>query len=286
MKVGVVFEGGGMRGVYTAGVIEAFLERDFMPDYVVGVSAGASNGASYLSKQRGRALRCNIDYTDEPRYASLKSWIKTGSYFGMDFLFGEIPQHYDPYDWDACRANPCAFKIGTTDIETGLPHFFDKSDLDERFTVIRASCSMPLFSRPIEWQGHIYLDGGVTRPIPFEEALADGCDFLVVVLTQPRGYRKSPQKGLHIMEQALGHYPALIEAMSLRHEVYNRELAELSALEQAGKAFVLAPGEELKLDRMEKDGNRLKAAGRQGYLDGLDALDTLRPLLADRQWRL
>lgn len=276
MKLGIVFEGGGMRGVYTAGIIEAFLEQQFYANYVIGVSAGASNGVSYVSKQRGRALRCIIEYANNPRYASLKSWITTGSYFGMDFLFGDLPHSLEPFDWEACNNNPCEFKIGATDAETGEPVFFDKSDLDDNFTVIRSSCSLPLFSPAIQWKGRAYYDGGVVRPIPANQALADGCDFLVIVLTQPRGFQKEPQKGMGLFKAVLHKYPHLVEAMQNRHLVYNEELERVAELEKEGRALVIAPDSGLIMGRTEKDKTNLKAAGRQGYLDGLDALKTLR----------
>lgn len=276
MKIGIVFEGGGMRGAYTAGVIEAFLEQKFNANYVIGVSAGASNGASYLSQQRGRALRCIIEYADNPRYASFKSWLTTGSYFGMDFLFGELPQTLEPFDWGTCKNNPCEFKIGTTDAETGQPVYFDKSDLDDKFTIIRASCSLPLFSPAILWKGRAYYDGGVVDPIPAKQALKDGCDFIIVVLTQPRGFQKEPQKGIPLFKKVLRKYPHLVEAMKNRHLVYNNELKYVEELEKEEKALVIAPHSNLPITRMEKDKDILKAAGREGYFDGLSALETIK----------
>lgn len=281
MKVGIVFEGGGMRGAYTAGIIEAFLEQEFWADYAIGVSAGASNGSSYVSKQRGRALSCNIDYTADPRYASLQSWIKTGSYFGMDFIFGDLPDTV-PYDMQAAMENPCEFVVGVTDVETGTPVFFTKEDIDPKFTVVRASCSLPLFSPPVEFRGKLYMDGGITRPIPCQKALEDGCDFLVVVLTQPRNFTKEPQKGIFAMEKVLGKYPNLIDAMRNRHLVYNGEREFAFQLEEQGKAYVITPDASLELSRTERNKDHLKTAARTGYLEGLEHLKKIRKLLAEK----
>ena len=281
MKIGIVFEGGGMRGAYTAGIIEALLEQEFWADYAIGVSAGASNGSSYVSKQRGRALSCNIDYANDPRWASLQSWFKTGSFFGMDFIFGDLPNTV-PYDMEAALSNPCEFVVGVTKVETGTPEFFTKEDFDDKFTVIRASCSLPLFSPPVEFRGELYMDGGITRPIPCQKALEDGCDFLVVVLTQPRGYVKEPQKGIFAMERVLGQYPNLIECMKVRHHVYNSEREYAFQLEQQGKAYVITPDVSLELSRTERNKDHLKTACRQGYLDGLVHLEKIRKILAEK----
>lgn len=270
-----------MRGAYTAGVIESFLEQDFNANYVVGVSAGASNSVSYVSKQRGRSIRCNINYIDDPRYASVKSWITTGSYFGMDYVFGEIPQKIDPFDHEAFHANLCEYEMGVTNIETGKTEFFGKDSFDNDATLLRASCSMPLFSPPIEWKGSLYLDGGVTQPIPLERALEKGCDFVVVVLTQPRGYQKTAQKGISVLNAKFKNYPALVDAMANRHLVYNKELEEVAKLEKQGKVFVIAPSKELEIGRMEKNKDNLRTAARQGYLDGVDALEQLRGILGE-----
>ena len=283
MKIGVVFEGGGMRGIYTAGVIEAFLEQKFYAEYVIGISAGASNGLSYVSRQRSRALRCIIEYADNPHYASTKSWLTTGSYFGMDFLFGALPYSLEPFDWDAYNANPCEFKIGTTKATTAEPVFFDKSEVDKDFTVVRASCSLPIFSPAVMWKGEPYYDGGVVSPIPIEQALADGCDYLIVVLTQPRGFKKQPQKGIPLFKAVLKKYPQMVKAMTHRHLVYNKELELLSQLEKNGRALVIAPEKELVLDRMEKNKDNLRTAGRHGYLDGLLAFEKLNQTILAHQ---
>lgn len=282
MKLGIVFEGGGMRGAYTAGVIEAFLEQKLEADYVVGVSAGAINGISYLSGQRGRALRCNIEHAGDKRAAGIGSWLKTGSFFGMDFLFKDLPQ-MEPWNRDAAMENPCEFEIGTTSAETGKPVFFGKESLDEDFTIIRASSSLPLFSPPVEFEGHMYMDGGLATPIPFERALEKGCDYLVVVLTKPRDFVKGPEKSVPLIERVLSEYPNLIQAVKDRQTEYTREQNELKRLEAEGRAFVIAPPASLELSRIERDKDKLKAAARQGYLDGFNAMENLRAGIAARK---
>lgn len=275
MRTGIVLEGGGMRGVYTAGVLEAFMEQGFLADELVGVSAGASNGVSYVAGQKGRCLRTNLDYAGDKRYAGLSSWRKTGSFFGMDFIFGEIPDRLDPFDWQAFYSSRCGYEAGVTDLASGKAVFFGKESLAPGCELLRASCSMPLFSPVVHWNGRDYLDGGVAAPIPARRALELGCERLVVVLTRPRGYRKPPQKGMAALARYYRQYPALVAAMGVRHQVYNEQLDFVARLEDEGKAVVVAPAAALELGRFEQSREKLAAAGRQGFADGLAALEKL-----------
>lgn len=272
MKTGIVCEGGGMRGSYTAGVLQAFMDGGFAADVLVGVSAGASNGVSYVSGQAGRGMRTNINYAGDKRYASWQSFVRTGSFFGMDYIFGEIPDNLDPFDFEAFHASRTNFFAGATDIHTGKAVFFGKEDIGPGLVALRASCSLPALSKIVPFKGGEYLDGGVATPIPFEKALEEGCDKLVVVLTQPRGYRKKAQGGRAVYHALYRKYPNLVKAIDMRHLVYNHALQKLRKLEQEGKAIVVAPRQALGVDRFGKDAEKLREAYELGLGDGADAL--------------
>lgn len=167
MKIGLVLEGGGMRGLYTVGVLDCLMDRNFLADYVIGVSAGAGNGISYVSGQKGRSYRVDVNYLEDKRYISLQNFLKTGSVFGMDFIFDIVPKHLDPFDYKAFLASPCEFVAGVTDVRTGKPVYFGKQpDIGSECKVLRASAAIPLFSPMVRFQGGLYLDGGTAIPSP------------------------------------------------------------------------------------------------------------------------
>lgn len=272
MKTAIVCEGGGMRGVFTAGVLQAFMQGGFVADEFVGVSAGASNGASYVSGQMGRGYRTNVDYCKDPRYVGFKSYLKTGSFFGMDFIFEELAGKIDPFDYKAFCNSPTQFFAGATNIETGKTRYFGKKDILPGFYALRASCSLPLFSPIVEFGGGKYLDGGITSPIPIEKAIKDGCELLVVILTRPPGYRKKPQSLLPVLRQVYRGYPALLNAMQIRHLRYNHTLEKLRRMQEKGGAIVVAPPQPLQVDRFGKDKEKLICAYNIGESCGKEAL--------------
>lgn len=268
MKIGLVLEGGGMRGIYTVGVLDAFTKYNFMPDYLIGVSAGASNGVSYISRQEGRALRTNINYIGDRRYLSWSNYIKTGSLFGMDFLYEEIPQKLDPFDYESFFENPCDFKVGVTNAETGKAEFYGKDSLRDGATVLKASSSIPLVANPVNYRGNTYFDGGTAAPIPVGEALKDGCDKVIVVLTRDRNFIKPPLRCFPLVAWKMKEYPAMVELLKRHHEVYKENQEEIRKLEKEGKAMVIAPAAPLQIDRFEKSRERLLAVYHQGLADG------------------
>ena len=268
MKIGLVLEGGGMRGIYTVGVLDAFTKYNFMPDYLIGVSAGASNGVSYISRQEGRALRTNINYIGDRRYLSWSNYIKTGSLFGMDFLYEEIPQKLDPFDYESFFENPCDFKVGVTNAETGKAEFYGKASLHDGATVLKASSSIPLVANPVSYRGNIYFDGGTAAPIPVGEALKDGCDKVIVVLTRDRNFIKPPLRCFPLVAWKMKEYPAMVDLLKRHHEVYRENQEEIRRLEKEGKAMVIAPAAPLQIDRFEKSRERLLAVYHQGLADG------------------
>lgn len=267
MKTGLVLEGGGMRGIYTNGVLDCLMDNGFYSDYVIGVSAGACGGVSYVSGQRGRSKRINLGYLDDKRYLGLESLRKTGSMFGMDFLFEEIPNRLDPFDYAAFLASPIAFVAGVTDVETGKPAYFGKEAMNGTNVVLRASSAIPVFSPAVEINGRRYLDGGTSDPIPVKKALEDGCDRLVVVLTRDRSYQKQPEKLRVAYRRVFRDAPKMIEALDRRHEIYNETLDFLRGLERRGIAQVIAPGRPVQVGRFERDHLRLNALYKTGMLD-------------------
>lgn len=278
MKVGLVLEGGGMRGLYTSGVLDYFLDQQIFVDYVIGVSAGACNGVSYLSKQKGRNYRVNTNYVSDKRYLSLSNFIKTKSLFGMDFIFDEIPHQLDLFDYETFLSSPSEYKLGVTDVLTGRPVYFDKTHLDHDSTILKASSSIPVFSPIIEYQNGLYLDGGTTDSIPVKQALKDGCDHVIIVLTRDRNYIKKPESFRFIYSKVLKAYPNLIQALDNRHLMYNETLKFIKELEQQGKATIIAPSSPLEISRFEKDVSKLKNIYELGYSDASKKFDQLKEL--------
>lgn len=284
MKTGLILEGGAMRGLFTCGVIDVLLENDVRFDGAAGISAGAVFGCNYKSRQHGRPLRYNLRYGRDPRYCSLRSLLKTGDLYGADFCYRELPDVLDPFDRAAFRDNPMAFYVGATDLETGEVLFHRCTDGGERdMTWMRASASMPLASRPVAVDGRLMLDGGMVNAVPYRFMRERGYDRNVLVLTQPKGYRKSPSRARLLMRLALRDYPKAAEAMELRHERYNAELSEIERDEDAGKIFVLRPPEALGISRTESDPGQLERVYLVGRREALRRLGALRDFLAENR---
>ncbi|MGI5970560.1 MAG: patatin-like phospholipase family protein [Oscillospiraceae bacterium] len=279
MKKGIVFEGGGMRGLYTGGVIDVLLENSVYADYVIGVSAGACNALNYLSGQLGRAASVNLDFLDDRRYLGLYCILRERSVFGMKFGFETVPNKLRPFDYDAFIYNPCQMETVITEAESGRAEYRPKEEIARGdFSIPRASSSLPIFSPPVNLGGRAYYDGGVADPIPVSRALDCGCDRLLIVLTQPRGYVKKPQSGRLIYKTVLRKYPKTAEAIMHRHEVYNAELDLITKLEARGTALVLAPSRATGVGRFERDRKKLKELYELGRADAEARLSQLREL--------
>lgn len=283
-NVGLVLEGGGMRGVYTGGVLERFIEEDLYFPYTIGVSAGACNAVSYLSKQRGRNRRVTIDYVGRPDYLSLRNWLRTGSMFGWDLIFDRLPNELDPLDYEALFAAPGRLVVATTDPETGEPAYYGddvwRRDRATFSAVVRASSSLPFFAPPVEVEGRLQFDGGVADPIPVRRALADGCQRVVVVLTKDADYRIKPFRQRRLAAWVYRRYPRLVEAMERRERVYNDAMALIRRLEAEGRAFVVQPSVRVPVKRMEKDRAVLERLYALGEADAARLLPRLRAWLA------
>lgn len=267
MKVGLVLEGGGMRAAYTVGVLDSLMDNNIIVDYGIGVSAGASNGVSYVSSQRGRGLRLTTNYIGDKRYLSFSNFLKTRSLFGMDFIFDEIPRVLDPFDYDSFLSSPCDFKVGATNVVTGKTEYFCKNDMRDNCTVLRASSSLPIFSPMVEFKGQKYLDGGTSDPIPARKAIEDGCDKLIIVLTRERGYVKGAEKFRGLYKFMFRKYPNMVKVLDNRHNVYNESLKYISEIEKSGDAIIIAPDEPLGVDRFEKNKDKLQVVYDKGLED-------------------
>ena len=266
-ETALILEGGGMRGIYTAGVLDYLLEEGIEFKYCNSVSAGACNGISYVSKQKGRSYRVNVDYIKDKRYLSMRNYIKTGSLFGMDMLFNTIPNELVPFDYEAFKQSNMIFNVGVTNCETGESEFYQMKDLKDNYTPIKASISLPLAAPIVEYQGKKLLDGGVAQPIPIYQAVKDGYKKHFVVMTQHKAYRKSPTKIVPVLKRTYKAYPRLVEAMARRHQVYNDTLSYIEKLECADQCLVVRPSKPLEIGRFERNPDKLKAAYVQGFND-------------------
>ena len=278
MKKGLVLEGGAMRGLFTCGVLDVFMEQNIEFDGAAGISAGAVFGCNFKSRQIGRPLRYNKEYCRDPRYCSIRSLVKTGDLYGVEFCYHELPDKLDVFDREAFSRNPVEFYIGATDVTTGKPIFHRCSDGGERdIEWMRASSSMPVVSRPVQIGKYTLLDGGISDPIPYLYMESKGYDRNVLILTQPEGYRKKPTSPL--MPALLRRYPAIAQAMARRHIVYNRQLDQIKERELAGQSYVIRPPEDLKIGHTEKDPEELERVYRIGRHMAEEQLSRVREFL-------
>ncbi len=276
---GLVLEGGGMRGLYTAGVLDAFLDAGIAFDYVIGVSAGACNAVSYLTGQRGRNYHVNIDYINDKRYMSVQNFLKDGCLFSEEMMFHKIPKELIPFDYEAFRQSKVSFVACCTSCLTGKPVYHRVDDLEADYKPVLASMSLPLVSKMVSYHGDLLLDGGMADPIPAEKALHDGCDKLVAVLTREKGYRKSPESTLKLAKVFYRKYPKLVKAIADRHILYNAQLDLCRKLEEEGRAIVINPDEKVSIKRTEKDVQKLDALYHLGYKDAKRQADAIKVFL-------
>ena len=272
--MGLVLEGGALRGQYTAGVLDAFLEAKVEFPYIIGVSAGASVACSYVSGQHGRNQVIVETYRNDRRYLSFTNLITTGSLFGMDFIYNQVPHHLVPFDFAAFEASTSRFVTVCTDCETGRAVYYEKEG-EDHLTVLKASASMPFLSPMVPYQGRLLLDGALADSLPLGRAVSEGYRKNVVVLTRPRGYRKtapSPWAARLIY----GRHPRLVEAINTRWRQYNASLEAIEAAEDAGDVLVLRPSVDLGVGRTEKSVAKLNALYELGRTDGKAALDDRR----------
>ena len=265
-----------MRGLFTAGIIDVMMEAGVEPDGLIGVSAGAAFGCNYKSRQPGRAVRYNTRFAKDPRYSGLRSLIKTGDYFNAEFGYHIVPKEYDIFDTEAFEQNRLVFVFVCTDVMTGkaVYHQMDRVTFDE-LEWLRASASMPLASKVVEVGGRKLLDGGVADSIPLAYFERIGYERNVVILTQPEGYVKEPNRLMPLMRLALRKYPKMIEAMENRHLMYNQELEYVRQAEREGRCLVIRPDEKLPIGHISHDPENMRRVYEIGRRKGKEHLDQI-----------
>lgn len=273
----LILEGGTLRPIFSAGVMDALLDNNITFPYCIGVSAGITNGVSYISKQKGRNLEVVTKYRNDNRYLSYRNFLRCKSIFGLDFVFDEIPNNIIPFDMDTYRKYPGKVLVGVTNAHTGKTEYLNGKDLDDKATMLRATCAIPLLFPVIKINGKEYYDGGLCDPIPIKKAIADGNTKHLIVLTQPKGYKKELSKKNILVAKLLNKkYPNLKTPLLNRHNHYNETVKFCEQLESEGKVLILRP--EYNLDSFEKDINKLKSSYDHGYNLTINHLSEIKKL--------
>ena len=281
-KTGIVLEGGGMRGMYTCGILDVLMENRIYLDGMVGVSAGIAFGCNYKSRQAGRALRYNVRFARDKRYSGIMSLLKTGNYYNAHFAYKLVPTHYDVFDYNVFEDSPMECFAVCFDVNTGEGVYQRLERVnDDFFEWIRASASMPVVAQPVEVGGRLLLDGGLADSIPLEFMMGRGYGRNVVILTREDGYRKTAEHGLWLMKTLLRKYPKVIEALKHRPAMYNRQLQVVKEQERAGNAFVFRPMKPLDVSRTTHDFKEMNRVYQQGRDEALQRLDELKKFLAN-----
>lgn len=275
-KIGLVLEGGGHRGIYTAGVLDTFAENKISFDGVMGVSAGCVHGASFLSGQIGRSIRYTTKYCDNSNYMGIGSLITTGNFFNEKFCYYDLPETLDPFDNDSFDKNQTQFFAVCTDVKTGSAIYHECETLKgEKIKWLQASASMPLVSKIIKIDDNLLLDGGIADSIPIKKMQEFGFEKNIVILTQEAGYRKNPNSLLPIIKLVYKKYPKLIEAIENRHIIYNQQLEFLEEQEKLGNVIIIRPSEKPTASRTEKDKEKILETYNLGKKDALSIIKNI-----------
>ena len=275
MSIGLVLEGGAMRGLYTAGVLDVFLDNNIKVDGIIGVSAGVLFGVNYLSKQKGRAIRYNKKFAKDKRYMGMRSFLTTGNIINRDFAYYEIPFKIDVFDEETFEKSNTDFWATVTNIETGEAEYLKLTNVFEQMELLRATSAMPIVSEIIEIDGKKYLDGGVSDSIPVEKCKSMGYDKIIVVLTRTIEYRKKKASST-LAKIKYKEYPKLIETMENRYKKYNETVEKIIDMENKKEIFVIRPSKDLKIKRIEKDVDKLQAMYDLGVSDCKKQLEKLK----------
>ncbi len=277
----LVLEGGSLRGVFSAGVLDVFMEQGIEMSYVNGVSAGSMCGMSYISKQIGRTIRVDLDYVNDKRFMSFRSMVKKRSIFNFDFLFGELSETLIPFDFEAFEASKQRFEVVATRCKTGKPEYFGKGECENFIEAVKASSSLPIMSRMIDVGGKKYLDGGCSMPIAYQRAIDEGYEKVIVILTRNRGYRKKPvdKWTRRAYERYFKPLPRLLKALEEAPERYNRMQEEIDELEKAGRIYVIRPDKPVTVSRTEQDRKKLEALYEDGRRLATEQLEDIKKYL-------
>ena len=280
-KTGIVLEGGGMRGMYTCGILDVLMEKHIYVDGMVGVSAGIAFGCNYKSRQIGRALRYNVRFARDKRYSGMMSLLKTGNYYNAWFAYHLVPTHYDVFDYNVFEDTAMECYAVCFDVNSGEGVYQRLTHVDnDFFEWIRASASMPVVAQPVEIGGHLLLDGGLADSIPLKFMKSKGFNRNIVILTREEGYRKTAEHGMWLMKPMLRKYPKVIEALKKRPAHYNMQLQEVREEEREGNAFVFRPLKPLNVSRTTHDAAEMNRVYQQGREEALQRLDDLKRFLA------
>lgn len=275
----LILEGGTFRPIFSAGVMDALLDNDVMFPYCIGVSAGITNGFSYLSRQKRRNLDILESYRNDKRYLSVKNFFKCKSLFGLDFIFDEIPNKLSPFDMDTFLKYNGTALVGVTNAITGQTEYLDGKTIDEKCTILRATCAIPLFFPAIRINNNYYYDGGICDPIPIQKAISDGNEKHLIILTRPKGYRKQfSRKNLFASKILTKKYPELNNSLLNRHILYNEQVEFCEKLEREGKALILRPRENQAIESFEKNVDKLREGYFNGYNLAIEKMDEIKNL--------
>ncbi len=277
MKRGLILEGGAMRGLFSAGIIDVMMEHNIWPDGLIGVSAGAAFGCNYKSRQIGRAIRYNMRFAKDSRYSGMRSLLFSGDYFNAEFDYHIVPTRYDIFDGKTFSENPMEFIIVCTDVESGKPVYKRLDVVDyNSLEWLRASASMPVVSRIVEIEGHKLLDGGVSDSIPLQHFEEMGYDRNVVILTQPDGYQKEHNKLMPLIRLSLHRYPNMIEALDKRHLMYNDQLDYVRQAEQEGRCLVIRPETKIPIGHISHNPAEMKVVYEMGRETGTKNIEKIK----------
>lgn len=275
----LILEGGTLRPIFSAGVMDALLDNDIMFPYCIGVSAGISNGVSYLSKQKKRNLEIMENYRNDKRYLGFRNYFKCKSLFGLDFVFDEIPNKLIPFDMDTFNTYKGTVLVGVTNAVTGKTEYLDGRNLDATCSILRATCAIPMVFPPIKINDGYYYDGGICDPIPIRKAIEDGNEKHLIILTRPKEYRKKLGRGNIIASKLLNKkFANLKQPLLTRHNVYNETVKFCEKLEAEGKAIVIRPNNDQSINSFEKDVDKLRLAYENGYNMAIEKLDEIKKL--------
>lgn len=278
MKVGIVLEGGAMRGMYTAGVLDTFLENGIKADCMVGVSAGALFGVNFLSEQKERVIRYNKRFNRDRNYLGLRPLIREGNIVNTKYAYHDVPHHLDPFDDKKYMNSGVPFYAVVTGIDSGAPEYIQVKSVFKQMDVLRASGSMPFVSKPVKIGSKLYLDGAVADSIPYEWLSQQGCDKLIVILTRDANYRKSPINK-KLVKLWYRKYPKFAKRLLNRHAMYNKQIETLSQWEKDGKTFVIRPSKPIEIGKIEKNPQKLQSVYDLGKKDAAKAFETLKEYL-------
>ncbi len=278
-KSGLVLEGGGIRGLYSSGVLDAFMENDITFPYVIGVSAGSCNGVSYIGKNLHRMRDITLGYSGDERYKSVKSMFKNGEYLNSKWIFGELSYDMFPLDYDTYEKSHTTLCAVATNAYTGKPEYFYPEGFRNGCEELRASCALPVATKPVPLGENLYYDGGVSDSIPLKHAFEDGCEKCVVILTQDKNYVKKPMNHEKAIKKILKEYPNVVQGVLNRHNMYNEQREYVFEMQKQGKALVICPEEPLHCSTLNVSTEQQKDIYQIGYKQGLEYIDKVKEFI-------